>query len=104
MMKEMKEYTITKTLFKMKKKTTYYRKLYHGRFGTVFLWGQIREMDLVTFASVLWTQNDGNFAVLVSCGLPLCLLCLFSLLQCFHFVLMITTCLTRTSCYWHRNL
>lgn len=68
----MKEYTITKTLFKMKKKqNTYYRELYEGRFGTVFLWGQICEMDLVTFASVLWTQNDGNFPVLSPVVCPL---------------------------------
>lgn len=68
----MKEYTITKTLFKMKKKThttvrvKRRRELYEGKFGTVFLWGRICEMDLMTFAKRPRTrkQSDGNFPVL----------------------------------------
>lgn len=69
-------------------------------FGTGLLWGQIREMDLVTFASVLWTQNDGNFAVLspVICPLSSLSSLFFGVLFFFFFFRlvsfwMITTCL-----------
>lgn len=60
----MKEYTITKTLFKMKKKHILPSESREGKnymkesLGQFFLWGRICEMDLMTFAS------DGNFAVL----------------------------------------
>lgn len=55
---KMKEYTITKTLFKMKKTHTTVRvkrrrELYEGKFVDSFLWGRICETDLMTFASVL---------------------------------------------------
>lgn len=56
----MKEYTITKTLFKMKKKkNTYYRqsqekvRTMRWKVWDSFLWGWICEMDLMTFASIL---------------------------------------------------
>lgn len=59
----MKEYTITKTLFKMKKKThttvrvQRRRELYEGKFGTVsFGDGFARCLDT--------KQSDGNFPVL----------------------------------------
>lgn len=101
----MKEHTITKTLFKMKekKKKTTENYIIEG-LGQFSSRGQIREMDLVTFASVLWTQNDGNFAVLSPVVCPLSSLSslffsvYFSFFCFFCFVLMITTCLIRTSC------
>lgn len=87
---------------KKKKKTTE-NYIIEG-LGQFSSWGQIREMDLVTFASVLWTQNDGNFAVLSPVVCPLSSLSslffsvYFSFFLFFCFVLMITTCLIRTSC------
>lgn len=64
----MKEHTMTKTLFKIekKKKSRNYNIEGLRQFG-----GQYREMDLVTFASILWTQNDSNFAVLSPAVCPL---------------------------------
>lgn len=87
---EMKEHTITKTLFKIEEKKKSNENYTIEGFGTVLLWGQIREMDLVTFASVLWTQNDGNFAVLSPVICPLSSLsslffCVFLFFVWFHF-------------------
>lgn len=84
----MKEYTITKTLFKMKKKKTHTtvrvkrrRELYEGKFGTVSFWGpDLRDA---------WTLNKVTatflFCLLWSeCPLSLLSFLLYNVFFSFH--------------------
>lgn len=102
--KQMKEHTITKTLFKMKKKKKTTENYIIEDLGQFSSRGQIREMDLVTLQASFGPKMT---ATLLFCLLwsALCLLCLLSssvfislFFLFFCFVLMITTCLIRTSC------
>lgn len=103
----MKEYTMTKTLFKMKKKThttvrvKRRRELYEGNFGTVSFGDGPND-----FCKRPWTLNKVMATFLFCLLWSECpLSSLSSLIQCFvlfFFSFDEATCLISTS--WHRNL